>query len=96
MAAKQHPGVWYCPQDVCDANASLDRRLQRRLGVGVKLWKIIKSLTNLAAVLFAFYATSEGADPELALALVAVTLGGWEILEVAAIDTTTTDSEDNS
>ncbi|ELZ35362.1 hypothetical protein [Halorubrum tebenquichense] len=69
-------------QDVRRYNAALDARLQHRWGISVKLWKVLRATTDLVAVMLAGYAMWLGADPGVALLVIAAVVVGVEAVEV--------------
>jgi len=74
-----------CPPSVTARNHRLDQLLESRWGLSVYLYKSIKALTDLAAVILAFYAIQAGLDPSTAVIFVAFVLGGWELVESLAL-----------
>ncbi|WP_135302652.1 hypothetical protein [Haloarcula amylovorans] len=50
-----------------------------------RLYKIIKAMADLVAVLACVYAIGEGADPTLSAGFAAVIVVGWEAVEVVAV-----------
>ena len=73
------------PRAVQARNHLLDQYLRRRFGVTLHVYKLIKAVTDLAAVALAFYAIQAGLEPVNALLFVAFVLGGWEMVEVLAL-----------
>jgi len=74
-----------CPPSVTARNRRLDQLLESRWGLSVYLYKSIKALTDLAAVILAFFAIEAGLDPSTAVIFVAFVLGGWELVESLAL-----------
>jgi len=68
-------------QEICRYNAALDARLQHRWGISVKVWKVLRATTDLVAVMFAGYAMFLGADPGVALLVIAAVVVGVEAVE---------------
>ena len=54
--------------------------------MGLKIWKTIKALTELAAVLLGFYVIYAGGDPTLTFIGVMVIILGWEAVELLAVE----------
>ena len=82
MATKQH----YSNREVI---SRCNHSVTRRFGVTLAVYKTIKALTQLVAVAGGFYAISEGADPTMTFALVALIVSGPEAVEtiLASADT---------
>lgn len=52
--------------------------------MSLKVWKTIKAVTELAAVVLMAYAITKGADPTLAIVLAGAIVLGWETVEALA------------
>jgi len=68
-------------QELEQYNNHLDGCLKERFGMTLKLFKIIKALTQLVGAAAGIYAMHQGADPLTAFALVAFIISGPEALE---------------
>ena len=75
----------YCPAEIREHNRKLDRVLRRKFKMTLLHWKSIKWIVMLAFVYLAVELTNEGADPIIVLLVVAVVLGGSEVLEYIAV-----------
>jgi len=67
--------------EIAQYNAQLDEYCQSHWGITVKVYKIIKAMTQLAGAGAGIYAMSLGADPMTAFALITVILAGPEAFE---------------
>ncbi|MFB6237533.1 MAG: hypothetical protein ABEH81_04095 [Halopenitus sp.] len=67
--------------DICRYRTRLDNRLQERWGISVKLWKTIRALTDLVALLVLAYGIHNGADPTASVLIVGAILVGVEFVE---------------
>lgn len=91
--ATRNPPKQTLIESIAKRNHDLDCTLKRRFGVGLKTYKTIKAVTQLASVATGFYAISQGADPTTTYALVAAILVGPEAVETVITNATTdTDS----
>lgn len=77
---------WYCPRSVTRANLVLSGHLQQRFGFGLKVWKSVKAVTDLAALALVAYGISAGADPTISVIIGGAIVLGWEIVETIAYD----------
>jgi len=62
-------------------NQSLDSYCRSHWGISVRVYKIIKALTQLAGAAAGIYAMRLGADPLTAFSLIALIIGGPETFE---------------
>lgn len=62
-------------------NQDLDAYCRSHWGISVKLYKIIKSFTQMVGAASGIYAMSLGADPLTAFALIALIISGPEAFE---------------
>jgi len=67
-------------------NQTLDSYCHSRWGISVRMYKIIKGLTQLAGAGAGIYAMSLGADPLTAFMLIAFIIGGPEMFEYVAVN----------
>jgi len=62
-------------------NQTLDSYCRTHWGIGVRLYKILKAVTQMAGAASGVYAMSLGADPTVAFGLIAFIIGGPEAFE---------------
>jgi len=62
-------------------NQDLDAYCRSHWGISVKLYKVIKSFTQMVGAASGIYAMSLGADPLTAFALIALIISGPEAFE---------------
>lgn len=62
-------------------NRRLDSSLQRRVGISLETYKVIKNLTQLFGAAAGVYSMHLGADPMLTFALIAGIITGPEAIE---------------
>jgi len=62
-------------------NQSLDSYCRTHWGITVKVYKVIKALTQLAGAGAGIYAMMLGADPTMAFGLIALIISGPEAFE---------------
>lgn len=62
-------------------NKTLDSYCQSHWGISVRLYKILKALTQMGGAAAGVYAMSLGADPTVAFGLIAFIIGGPEAFE---------------
>ncbi|WP_277540213.1 hypothetical protein [Haloarcula laminariae] len=67
--------------ELAQYNQSLDARLRGRYGMTLKLFKLVKALTQLAGAAGGVYAMSLGAPPLATFAMMTVIIAGPEGLE---------------
>ena len=75
----------YCPEEIREHNRRLDSVLRKRYKMTLLHWKSIKWVAMLAAVYVGLEGINEGADPLMVLIVIAVLLGGSEVLEYIAV-----------
>ena len=68
-------------QELAEYNDSLDACLRGRYGMTLKLFKVIKGLTQMVGAAAGIYAMSLGAPPLASFALIAIIISGPEALE---------------
>ncbi len=68
-------------QELAEYNDSLDACLRYRYGMTLKVFKVIKAVTQLVGAAAGIYAMHQGADPMTAFALIAIIISGPEALE---------------
>jgi len=67
--------------DLRHYNQSLDSYTKSHWGISVRIYKILKALTQMAGAAAGTYAMSLGADPTVAFGLIAFIIGGPEAFE---------------
>lgn len=67
-------------------NHSLDTYCRKKWGVSVKVYKVVKAMTQLAGAGAGIYAMSLGADPLTAFVLITAIISGPEAFEYVAIN----------
>ena len=73
-------------ESIADCNQQLDRSLRRQFGVTIKLYKVIKALTQLAGVVAVTLAMQQGMDPGQAGVIIGAIILGPEALETILLD----------
>ena len=68
-------------EEIHTYNRRLDHRLRSRYGMSLRIYKIIKAITQLVGVVAGVYAMTLGADPMTALAMIALIYAGPEVIE---------------
>lgn len=68
-------------EEIHTYNRRLDHRLRSRYGMSLRIYKIIKAITQLVGVVAGVYAMTLDANPGTALMLIAIIYAGPEIIE---------------
>ncbi len=84
MATNNSRDLWRGPE-VAEFQHRLGWLISCHLNMSFRLYKIIKAMADLVAVLACVYAIGEGADPTLSAGFAAVIVVGWEAVEVVAV-----------
>ena len=85
QAQPEQSGAAQFAEHLAEYNRQVKAGCKGTVHMDVKLWKLVKQITNLTATLLGFYAIQAGADPLIVFGIVGALLVGPELFELFVI-----------